>query len=327
MNGTIYCEYSGVVREAFRKLGWNMWSCDLLDAEDKSPFHIKEDANAAVVLAGLQDKFAGVHWPCTFFSNSSVRWMYGGKGTTLDPARVRKMRQSAEGLTMLLDVLLTFKIPFYFENPVMHGMASDYIASRLSWFADAPMCTVQPWHFGTWETKRTCLWLHNLPPPRTDVQDGGGMSHLSWLARIRSEQGRRAGEEQAGCQVPQGEPRSQSGTRAKPHTRHAGKRHGGTMGRNIKMSYEIERDVPMPERTYSGNGAKPKFPFASMNVGDSFLDCPGTPGWTADPAKLRLIAKRLGSAAWCWARSRKNDWKFMVRVRHEEGGVRIWRTK
>lgn len=161
--GTIYCEYSGMVREAFRKRGWNMWSCDLIPSEDNSPHHIQDDANSTLIASGLHDKFAGVHWPCTYFTNSSVRWMYGGKGRVIDPDRMRRMKTSAEGLVRLLQTLEVFKIPFYFENPVMHGIARDYIISRFSWFASAPMCTVQPWHFGTWETKRTCLWLHKLP--------------------------------------------------------------------------------------------------------------------------------------------------------------------
>jgi hypothetical protein len=42
MNVLIGCEFSGVVREAFRKRGHNAWSCDILPAEDNSP-HIQGD--------------------------------------------------------------------------------------------------------------------------------------------------------------------------------------------------------------------------------------------------------------------------------------------
>lgn len=162
--GTIYCEYSGAVREAFRARGWDMWSCDLLPSDDNSPYHIQDDAACTLTVQGLHDKFAGVHWPCTYFANSSVRWMYGGKGTTIDPVRMQKMVDSAAGLVCLLRPLITFKIPFYFENPVMHFMARDEIVARLPEFANLEWQSVQPWHFGTWETKRTCLWLHRLPP-------------------------------------------------------------------------------------------------------------------------------------------------------------------
>lgn len=160
--GTIYCEFTGEVSQAFRALGWDMWSVDYQASECPHPQHAREDANDFVIGA-LHDKFAGVHWPCTYFANSSVKWMYGGKGTVIDPERMRRMKQSAEGLVMLLQTLEAFKIPFYFENPIMHGMARDYIASRFSWFAKATRQIVQPWNFGVWETKATCLWLHNLP--------------------------------------------------------------------------------------------------------------------------------------------------------------------
>lgn len=43
MNVLVACEYSGRVREAFRKLGHNAWSCDLLPSEDNSPFHYQGD--------------------------------------------------------------------------------------------------------------------------------------------------------------------------------------------------------------------------------------------------------------------------------------------
>lgn len=39
----IACEYSGKVREAFRKLGHDAWSCDLLPSDDNSPYHIQDD--------------------------------------------------------------------------------------------------------------------------------------------------------------------------------------------------------------------------------------------------------------------------------------------
>lgn len=41
MRVLIACEFSGVVREAFRAKGHEAWSCDLRPAEDKSPFHFK----------------------------------------------------------------------------------------------------------------------------------------------------------------------------------------------------------------------------------------------------------------------------------------------
>ena len=44
------------------------------------------------------------------------------------------------------------------ENPVMHKHAKERIRNYT-----APAQTIQPWQFGHGETKRTCLWLKNLP--------------------------------------------------------------------------------------------------------------------------------------------------------------------
>lgn len=49
----IGCEYSGRVREAFRALGHDAWSCDLLDSEDDSPHHIKGDVLEAANRGGV----------------------------------------------------------------------------------------------------------------------------------------------------------------------------------------------------------------------------------------------------------------------------------
>jgi len=39
----IACEFSGRVRNAFRSLGFDAYSCDLLPSEDNSPYHIQCD--------------------------------------------------------------------------------------------------------------------------------------------------------------------------------------------------------------------------------------------------------------------------------------------
>jgi site-specific DNA-cytosine methylase len=66
----IACEYSGRVREAFRRRGHDAWSCDLLPAEDGSPFHIRGD-----VLAVLGNGFdlMVAHPPCTHLAVSGAR--------------------------------------------------------------------------------------------------------------------------------------------------------------------------------------------------------------------------------------------------------------
>jgi hypothetical protein len=160
--GTIYCEFTGQVSEAFRAEGWKMWSVDLLPSECAHPMHAIDDAND-FSLGARYDRFAGVHWPCTRFANSGVRWYYGGKGTVPDPKYIREMQRSADGLCLLLRTLRDHGTPFYFENPVMHRFARTEIIARIPWFAELKPQTIQPWNFGVWETKATLLWRWKVP--------------------------------------------------------------------------------------------------------------------------------------------------------------------
>lgn len=80
MNVLVGCEFSGVVREAFKKRGHNAWSCDLLPAADGSAYHIQGDVLA--VLDGFDEPAAwpgGIKWdlaifhpPCTHLAVSGA---------------------------------------------------------------------------------------------------------------------------------------------------------------------------------------------------------------------------------------------------------------
>ena len=48
MDVLIACEFSGIVREEFRKLGHNAYSCDLLPADDYQTWHIQGDVREIV---------------------------------------------------------------------------------------------------------------------------------------------------------------------------------------------------------------------------------------------------------------------------------------
>lgn len=141
----IACEYSGRVREAFRKLGHDAWSCDLLPADDNSPYHIEGD-----VLEQLDKGWDMMiaHPPCTYLSNSGVSWLYK------DESRWEKMRDGAN----FFKTLLSADIPLIaVENPIMHKYAVEIIGRRQDQ-------VIQPWMFGHTERKATCLWLKGLPP-------------------------------------------------------------------------------------------------------------------------------------------------------------------
>ena len=74
MRVLVACEFSGTVRRAFRALGHDAWSCDILPAADGDAHHIQGD-----LLDVLNDGWDGavLHPPCTYLANSGVRWLYG----------------------------------------------------------------------------------------------------------------------------------------------------------------------------------------------------------------------------------------------------------
>jgi hypothetical protein len=135
----VACEYSGAVRDAFAKLGWDAWSCDLLPT-DKPGQHYQGDVRD-ILSEGWDIMVA--HPPCTHLAVSGARWF---------PAKRASGEQQAalDFVRLLLDA----PIPHIaLENPV------SIISSEIR----KPDQVIQPWQFGHGETKATCIWLKNLP--------------------------------------------------------------------------------------------------------------------------------------------------------------------
>lgn len=155
MRVLVACEYSGRVREAFRAKGHDAWSCDLLEADDGSPYHIQGDVTE--ILKDGWDLLIA-HPPCTYFTNSGVRWLHE------DPERWDKLRESAKFFNALLDCDIPMKC---IENPIPHKYALAEIGGRKY------TQIIQPYQFGHKETKATCLWLDGLPKleATTDLKD------------------------------------------------------------------------------------------------------------------------------------------------------------
>ena len=158
----VACEFSGIVREAFRAIGHDAWSCDFLDAEDDSLYHIKQ--NVLMHLDGgsdsdaVQPKGKPLSWdmmiafpPCTYLASSGARWF-----------KDRQWQQEQAWRFVLK--LANAPIPkIVIENPI--GVLST------RW--RKPDQIIQPWQFGHGETKATCLWLKNLPLlTPTNIVDG-----------------------------------------------------------------------------------------------------------------------------------------------------------
>jgi len=139
MRVLVACEFSGTVRRAFRALGHDAWSCDLLPAEDQSEFHIQLDA---LTVAGWHWDLMIAHPPCTHLAVSGARWWKD---------RAQEQAEALEFVQRLMDA----PIPrICIENPV----------SRISSAIRKPDQIIQPWQYGHGETKATCLWLKNLQP-------------------------------------------------------------------------------------------------------------------------------------------------------------------
>lgn len=140
----IACEYSGVERDAFIAAGHDALSCDILPTDTPGP-HYQGDVRD---LLGDRWDLVISHPPCTYLSNSGVRWLH------TDPSRWAKLDDGAEFFALMFD----FDTPrLCVENPIQHRYAIERHGKG------TPTQTVQPWQFGHPETKRTGYWLRGLP--------------------------------------------------------------------------------------------------------------------------------------------------------------------
>jgi hypothetical protein len=154
----VACEFSGIVREAFRRRGHDAWSCDLLPSEDESPFHFEGDVLQA--LDGGWDLMIA-HPPCTYLTNTAVCDLHKPRPSKRPSKALYGAArwQALEEACRLFNALQDAGIPrIAIENPVPHPFAR-YRVGRYSQI-------INPWEFGHGETKKTCLWLKNLPPLR-----------------------------------------------------------------------------------------------------------------------------------------------------------------
>lgn len=144
----IGCEKSGVIRRAFRARGCEAYSCDICPADDQSPFHICGDLLA--ILHGIDGKAWDIiiaHPPCRFVSVSGMHWTTRG---FRDPKLTEEAIAFAEAI---------WRAPakrICIENP------ASVLSTRS--ILGKPKQTIQPHEFGDDASKKTCLWLKNLPP-------------------------------------------------------------------------------------------------------------------------------------------------------------------
>lgn len=174
MRVLIACEESQAVTKAFRALGHEAYSCDLLPCSGGHPeWHYQQDV-FEVIDKGWDLMIA--HPPCTFLSVSGARHLYN-KDKTPNVERYKKQAEALEFVQRLMDAPIERIV---IENPV------SVISSKIR----KPEQIIQPWMFGDEATKTTCLWIKNLPNlvPTKIVGKGertvfkSGKSHPKWYA-------------------------------------------------------------------------------------------------------------------------------------------------
>jgi hypothetical protein len=185
MRVLVACEESQTITKAFRKLGHEAFSCDLLPCSGGHPeWHYQQDV-FTILDQGWDLMIA--HPPCTMIAGSSVQWLSHPEDKHLPfekrrphpkyPNRRDEMLQSIEFVKGLYDCNIK---RVAIENPV------GLLGTR--WRKADQI--IQPYQFGDEATKTTCLWLKNLPLLKhTNVVSKGertvfasGKSHPKWYA-------------------------------------------------------------------------------------------------------------------------------------------------
>tara|TARA_R110000823_G_scaffold299166_1_gene419863 strand:+ start:320 stop:907 length:588 start_codon:yes stop_codon:yes gene_type:complete len=136
----IACEYSGIVRDAFTRKGHDAMSCDILPTESEGK-HYQGD-----IFDVLYDDWDMMiaHPPCTHLAVSGARWFTEGK---------KPWSLQVEALDFVRKLLDAPVNKIALENPV------SVISTKIR----KPNQIIQPFEYGHDVSKKTCLWLKNLP--------------------------------------------------------------------------------------------------------------------------------------------------------------------
>lgn len=184
----VACEESQTVCKAFRELGHEAYSCDIVECSGGHPeWHILSDVTPLVhgfcrfVTCDGQFHFIDDCWdlviahpPCTRLCCSSQRWLYFGS----DEYRARKRSELQDAIDFFL-IFTKLKCPFAIENPV----------GIMSTFYRKPDQIYNPFNFkGETEAKKTCLWLHMLPPLEFTQDDDVLVSHNLYKGVLNGKQ-------------------------------------------------------------------------------------------------------------------------------------------
>jgi len=148
INILIGCEESQEVTNAFRALGHNAFSCDLQECSGGHPeWHLQMDVFDAIKL--IKPRLAIFHPPCTFISRAGARWMFPTAGNICEK-RIKLAMEAKAFFMKCLNADIEF---IAVENPLPLKVVGLPKETQV----------IQPYHYGHEYSKRTHLWLKNLP--------------------------------------------------------------------------------------------------------------------------------------------------------------------
>lgn len=163
LNVLVACEFSGAIRNEFRKLGHDAISADLVDAIDHSPYHHKGDVLEIIErhpINGQPWDLMIAHPPCTYLTVSGNRW-FKPEYAERFPNRPQQRKDAIDFFMKL------------YNAPIPHVAVENPIGIMSKEFRKADQI-IQPWQFGDPFQKSTCLWLRDLPIlEHTNVVDKG----------------------------------------------------------------------------------------------------------------------------------------------------------
>lgn len=141
-------ERSGIVREAFRRLGHDAWSCDLAPCEDGSPFHIQGDY--LWFSENIEPFDMGIYHPdCTYLCSSGLHW------NKRRPEREALTRAAVDHVTLIASLPIDMVC---IENPI------GRLGTAIDWSHGWSKQIIQPYMFGDDASKATVLFHRGLPP-------------------------------------------------------------------------------------------------------------------------------------------------------------------
>lgn len=173
MKVLVGCEYSGIVREAFKARGHDAWSCDILPTETPGQ-HIQDD-----VLKHLDEDWdlCIFHPMCTYLAVSGARWFYHPDDFHL-PTTERRPHPKYPNRRTDQEDAIRFFLALY-NSPALKVAVENPIGVMSTKFRK-PDQIIEPFMFGDEASKKTCLWLKGLPKlVPTDIVSKGDFQVLS----------------------------------------------------------------------------------------------------------------------------------------------------